>query len=97
MLVLTGKSQETVVIGGADSFASLLKVTVLRIKGGSVVLGSASPPMFPSIVWRCGSESTRAAPGTTTRREPPRNLFRYGTLEARNALRWQSRVRLALR
>jgi carbon storage regulator len=39
MLVLTRKSQETVVIGGADGCECLLKVTVLRIKGDSVVLG----------------------------------------------------------
>jgi carbon storage regulator len=39
MLVLTRKSQETVVVGGADGFEAILKVTVLRIKGGSVLLG----------------------------------------------------------
>ena len=39
MLVLTRKSQETVVVGGAEAFESILRVTVLRIKGGSVVLG----------------------------------------------------------
>ncbi|MHB1427039.1 MAG: carbon storage regulator [Gemmataceae bacterium] len=39
MLVLTRKSQEMIVIGGADGCECLLKVTVLRIKGDSVVLG----------------------------------------------------------
>ena len=39
MLVLTRKSQETVVVGGGDGSESILKVTVLRIKSGSVVLG----------------------------------------------------------
>jgi carbon storage regulator CsrA len=39
MLVLTRKNQETVVIGGTGGFETLLKVTVLRIKSGSVVLG----------------------------------------------------------
>jgi carbon storage regulator len=39
MLVLTRKSQETVVVGGTDGFEAILKVTVLRIKGGSVLLG----------------------------------------------------------
>jgi carbon storage regulator CsrA len=54
MLVLTRKSQETVVIGGADGFASILKVTVLRIKGGSVVLGfdvAADVPVHRLEVW----------------------------------------------
>ncbi len=39
MLVLTRKNQETVVVGGAEGFESVLRVTVLRVKGGSVVLG----------------------------------------------------------
>jgi carbon storage regulator CsrA len=39
MLVLTRKSQETVVIGGTDGSEAILRVTVLRIKGGSVLLG----------------------------------------------------------
>jgi hypothetical protein len=38
-LVLTRKSQEAVVVGGADRFERLLKVTVLEIKGGKVRLG----------------------------------------------------------
>jgi len=54
MLVLTRKSQETVVIGGANGFESVLKVTVLRIKGGSVVLGfeaAADVPVHRLEVW----------------------------------------------
>ena len=54
MLVLTRKSQETVVIGGADGFECLLKVTVLRIKGDSVVLGfdaAADVPVHRLEVW----------------------------------------------
>jgi carbon storage regulator CsrA len=54
MLVLTRKSQETVVIGGADGFECLLKVTVLRIKGGSVLLGfaaAADVPVHRLEVW----------------------------------------------
>ncbi|HTU92913.1 MAG TPA: carbon storage regulator [Gemmataceae bacterium] len=39
MLVLTRKSQETVVVGGTDGSEAILRVTVLRIKGGSVLLG----------------------------------------------------------
>lgn len=54
MLVLTRKRQETVVVGGADGFEYLLKVTVLRIKGESVVLGfdvAASVPVHRLEVW----------------------------------------------
>lgn len=54
MLVLTRKNQETVVIGGADGFESILKVTVLRINGGSVVLGfdvAAEVPVHRLEVW----------------------------------------------
>ena len=39
MLVLTRKSKETVVVGGTDGSEAILRVTVLRIKGGSVLLG----------------------------------------------------------
>jgi carbon storage regulator CsrA len=39
MLVLTRKSQESVVIGGSDRFERMLKVTVLAIRGGKVKLG----------------------------------------------------------
>jgi carbon storage regulator CsrA len=39
MLILSRKSQEAVVIGGADGFEHLLKITVLDIGGGSVRLG----------------------------------------------------------
>jgi carbon storage regulator len=39
MLVLTRKSQEAVVIGIADQFEQMLKVTVLEICGGKVKLG----------------------------------------------------------
>jgi len=39
MLVLTRKSQESVVVGGGGGFEGLLKVTVLEITGGKVRLG----------------------------------------------------------
>ena len=63
MLVLTRKNQETVVVvGGTDGFESILKVTVLRIKGGSVVLGfeaAADVPVHRLEVW----ERIRASNG----------------------------------
>jgi len=39
MLVLSRKSQESVVVGGADGVAPLLTVTVLEIRGTKVRLG----------------------------------------------------------
>ncbi len=39
MLVLTRKAQESVMVGGADGFERMLKVTVLDIQGGKVRLG----------------------------------------------------------
>ncbi len=39
MLVLTRKSQESVVVGGSDGFERILIVRVLEIKSGKVRLG----------------------------------------------------------
>lgn len=54
MLVLTRKNQESVVIGGADGFHRLLKVTVLDVARGRVRLGFDVDPGVPvhrSEVW----------------------------------------------
>jgi carbon storage regulator len=54
MLVLSRKNQESVVVGGADGFHRLLKVTVLGIRGASVKLGfevDADVPVHRSEVW----------------------------------------------
>ena len=51
MLVLSRKAQEAVVVGGADSTQSLLKVTVLEIKNGSVRLGFEAPADVPVHRW----------------------------------------------
>ncbi|HEY1862076.1 MAG TPA: carbon storage regulator [Gemmataceae bacterium] len=54
MLVLSRKTQESVVVGGADRFERLLKVTVLEIKSGCVRLGfeaDADVPVHRSEVW----------------------------------------------
>jgi carbon storage regulator len=54
MLVLSRKRRESVVIGGADGFHRLLRVTVLEIKGASVKLGFEADPDIPvhrSEVW----------------------------------------------
>ena len=39
MLVLTRKNEESVVVGGSEGFAPMLKVTVLGIGSGKVRLG----------------------------------------------------------
>lgn len=39
MLVLSRKSHESVVVGGANGIDRLVKITVLDIKGGRVQLG----------------------------------------------------------
>jgi carbon storage regulator len=54
MLVLSRKNRESVVIGGADGFRRLLKVTVLGIQGAKVKLGFEVDPEVPihrSEVW----------------------------------------------
>lgn len=54
MLVLSRKSKESVVIGGNDAFARLLKITVLDVGGGKVRLGfevDADIPVHRKEVW----------------------------------------------
>jgi carbon storage regulator len=54
MLILTRKNQETVVVGGSNSFQTILKVTVLSIKAGKVRLGfevAADVPVHRLEVW----------------------------------------------
>ena len=54
MLVLSRKSQESVVIGGNDGVHRLMKVTVLDIQGRNVRLGFEVDPAVPihrSEVW----------------------------------------------
>ena len=54
MLVLSRKSYEAVVIGGAPSLHPALKVMVLEIRGGKVKLGFEADPSIPiqrSEVW----------------------------------------------
>jgi len=54
MLVLSRKIQESVVVGGADGFERLLKVTVLEIGFGKVRLGfeiDKEVPVHRAEVW----------------------------------------------
>ena len=72
MLVLTRKCQEVIVVGGADGFNVLLKVTVLGIDNGKVRLGFEAAndvPVHRLEVWKRirASAHIGAAPKT----EPP--------------------------
>lgn len=54
MLVLTRKSRESIVIGGASGMGREFTVTVLEIKGGKVKLGFNADPSVSvqrSEVW----------------------------------------------
>ena len=54
MLVLSRKNQESVVVGGADGFQSLVKITVLAVIGGNVKLGfeaAADIPVHRLEIW----------------------------------------------
>jgi carbon storage regulator len=54
MLVLSRKSQESIVIGGNEAFARLLKITVLDISGSKVRLGievDVDIPVHRKEIW----------------------------------------------
>ena len=64
MFVLSRKSQESVVVGGAGGFDRLLKIKVLEISGEKVKLGFEVDPEIPVHrleVW----ERIRTAAGET--------------------------------
>jgi carbon storage regulator CsrA len=55
MLVLSRKSQQSVVVGGTDRFGCVLTVTVLEISGQTVRLGfevDTSVPVHRLEVWK---------------------------------------------
>ncbi len=66
MLVLSRKNRQAVVVGGADSFENILKVTVLDISGGSVRLRletNRDVPVHREEVWlRIGAGRAREPP-----------------------------------
>ena len=51
MLVISRKSQESVIVGGSDGFEGLLRVTVLEISGGKVKLGFEVDKDVPVHRW----------------------------------------------
>ncbi len=60
MLVLSRKSQESVVVGGSGGFERLLKITVLEIRGACVRLGFEADADIPVHRWEVW-ERIRAA------------------------------------
>lgn len=71
MLVLTRKSQESVVIGGSTAFERIFKVTVLDIKSGRVRLGfevDSDVPVHRWEVWERirGSSPPDSLSGSST-------------------------------
>jgi carbon storage regulator len=78
MLVLSRKTQESVVIGGSGGFERLLKVTVLEVSQGKVRLGfevDKEVPVHRSEVWeriRAGGPPDSATQGPA-RRSPSGN------------------------
>lgn len=76
MLVLSRRHRESVVIGGADGFPCVLKVTVLEIHGGKVKLGfdvDATVPVHRAEVWDRvhARDQAGSAPPPTQRAPPP--------------------------
>ncbi len=68
MLVLTRKSKESVVVGGAVGFERILKVTVLEINSGKVRLGFEADkeiPVHRLEVWERIRAAKPAVPGMT--------------------------------
>jgi carbon storage regulator len=66
MLVLSRKNNQSVMVGGSDGFARLLKITVLDVRGGTVRLGfevDADVPVHRLEVW----ERIRAGAGPPNR------------------------------
>ena len=76
MLVLSRKNQESVVVGSPDGTECLLKVTVIRIRGGRVKLGfeaDDSVPVDRAEVWEQrqsdGQPKRRQSRGATAKEE----------------------------
>ena len=69
MLVLSRKSQEAVVVGGAGGLVPLLTVTVLEITGTRVRLGFEVDAVDLSpgaVAWARGTTPKLICPGLTT-------------------------------
>jgi carbon storage regulator len=74
MLILSRKTQESVVVGGHDPLERLLKVTVLEISAGNVRLGFEAKddvPVHRWEVWQRICAGAQPPPST----EDPAALF----------------------
>jgi carbon storage regulator len=69
MLVLSRKSLEAVVIGGAEGFESLLKITVLEIRGERVRLGFEVDREVPVHRWEVWQRMRANVPPESPRQE----------------------------
>ena len=70
MLVLTRKSQESVVVGGSAGFERLLKVTVIEIDGGKVRLGFEVDKGVPVHRWEVWERILAAGRSIAQRKAP---------------------------
>jgi carbon storage regulator CsrA len=66
MLVLTRKSQQSVVVGCSNSIAPILTVTVLEIKGAKVRLGFKADSNFVVHRWEVWERIGANGPETPT-------------------------------
>jgi carbon storage regulator CsrA len=65
MLVLSRKTQESVIVGGSEAFDRILKVTVLEVCGGKVRLGfevDGDIPVHRAEVWERIHSAPRIGP-----------------------------------
>ena len=70
MLVLSRKSQESVVVGGPGAFELLLKITVLEIKNNHVRLGFEADAGVPVHRWEVWERVRAERPAGRPRRRP---------------------------
>jgi carbon storage regulator len=71
MLVLSRRSQESVVIGGSAGFERMLKVTVLEINGGKVRLGFEADKDVPVHRWEVWERMRDGETDLPVSRGPP--------------------------
>jgi carbon storage regulator CsrA len=71
MLVLSRKSQESVVVGGTDGFEHQLKVTVLEISRGKVRLGFEVDKGVRVFRWEVWERIRAAVPRDGPELAPP--------------------------
>jgi carbon storage regulator len=70
MLVLSRKSQESVVVGGSAAFEQLLKVTVLEIKNNRVRLGFEADSAIPVHRWEVWEQIRAGGRAETPGQDP---------------------------